>query len=291
MTSPDTQSSPRALLDVVLLAVLSGVLVALWLLFAHDAWTYYTTPLTVRGYAQAHPFLRPSGSIGHLLGVAGTLFLFSTLFYVARRRLRWLARAGSVPRWLEFHIFCGVFGPVLITLHTSLKFNGIVSVAFWSMTLVVASGFIGRSLYVRIPKTIRGEELSRAELEERAAQLKAQLAVAAIPAHLHASIEEDERLLLSARGLRNALAARRRASRLRQEIRASGLNHELLHDVLTLSRERALLLRRLERLEKTRRLFQLWHVFHRPLVWVMFIVFFIHLGVAIYFGYTPFFGG
>lgn len=298
MSAREQAASTRALLDVVVLASLSGVLVALWLFFAHDAWNYYTTPLTVRGYAREHHFLRPSGLGGHLLGVVGTLFLFSTLAYLARRRVKRLAKVGAVPRWLEVHIFCGVFGPILVTLHTSFKFNGIVSVAYWSMALVVLSGFVGRYLYVRIPKTIRGEEMSRAELEERAAEMKARLAETTLPMALWSRIEEEESVLLSAAGrqrtlvarLREVLAARRRASRLRRQIRASGLNRHLLHDALALAHERAVLLRRIARLERTRKLFQLWHVFHRPLVWVMFFVFFIHAGVAIYFGYTLFGG-
>jgi len=296
MRPPQSPSSTSALLDVVVLAALSGVLVGLWLFFAHDAWFYYTTPLEVRGYEKTHRFLRPSGTGGHALGIAGTLFLFSTLAYLVRRRVKRLAHAGSVPRWLEVHIFCGVFGPILITFHTSFKFNGLVSVAFWSMVLVVASGFMGRYLYVRIPKTIRGDEMTRAELEERAAELKARLAETTLPSRLATRIEEEERVLLATAAthrnlltrLRDVLAARRRSSLLRREIRKSGLNRHLLHDALALAHERAVLLRRIARLERTRRLFQLWHVFHRPLVWVMFVVFFVHLGVAIYFGYTPF---
>jgi len=286
------------LFDVVVLAVLSGVLVALWLLLAYDAWEYYAAPLSIRGYQAAHRVLRPSGTAGHLLGVAGTLLLFATLAYLARRRLKGLARAGPVARWLEVHIFCGVFGPILVTFHTSFKFNGVVSVAFWSMALVVVSGFIGRYLYVRIPKTIRGEELSRDELETRAAEVKRLLDATMLSPRLRAAIEEEEQRLLSLAAtrrtwlvrVRDAVAARHRAAGLRRQIRASGLNRVLLHDALELAQERALLLRRMARLETTRRLFQLWHVFHRPLVWLMFFVFFVHLGVAVYFGYVPFGG-
>ena len=234
----------RGLLDVVILATLTGVLVAIWLVFQHDAWDYYTTPLRIRGYEAQHRFLRPSGTGGHLLGVAGTLFLFSTLAYVARRRLKRLAKSGPVARWLEIHIFCGVFGPILVTLHTSFKFNGVVSVAFWSMVLVVLSGFVGRYLYVRIPKTIRGEELTLAELDQRVAEMAREAAESTLPPRQRAAIEKERRVLV----------------------------------------------RRIARLDRTRRLFQLWHVFHRPLVWVMFLVFFVHLGVAVYFGYTPFGG-
>ena len=67
-----------------------------------------------------------------------------------------LRDAGRMKTWLEVHVFCGIVGPVLVTFHTSFKFNGIVSVAYWSMVAVVLSGFVGRYLYVRIPRSIRG---------------------------------------------------------------------------------------------------------------------------------------
>ncbi|HEX7829573.1 MAG TPA: hypothetical protein VF787_07945 [Thermoanaerobaculia bacterium] len=288
----------QGLLDVVLLAMLSGVLVAVWLMSTHDGWSYYTTPLGIRGYAAEHRALRPSGTVGHVLGVAGTLFLFATLAYLARRRMKRLANAGSVARWLEIHIFCGVFGPFLVTFHTAFKFNGLVSVAYWSMVLVMLSGFVGRHLYVRIPKTMRGEELSRAQLDERAAELGTQLAASTLAPRLRARIEEEERRLLFMATSKQTLYARMREAvgcpirrwQLRREIRAQVSDHRLLHETLALAHERALLLRRIARLEKTRKLFHLWHVFHRPLVWLMFFVFFVHLGVTVYFGYTPFGG-
>lgn len=296
-TAKESLVPVTGLLNVVVLAGLAGILVAIWVLFEQGGWDYYRTPLAVRGYSPAHTSLRPSGATGHFLGIAGTFFLFCTLPYVARKRVRFLSKRGSMMGWLEFHIFCGLFGPILITFHTSLKFNGIVSVAYWSMTLVVLSGFVGRYLFVRIPKTIRGTELTDAEIEERARELRAQLNETTLPIHLLRRIEETERAILSGIGqqqsllqrLRNTANARREMSALRKEFRGRRLSGHLLHEALDLVQKRAVLLQRLTHLKKTRQAFQSWHVFHRPLVWVMFAVFAVHLGVAIYFGYT-FFG-
>lgn len=288
--------APSGLLNVIFLAALAGTLVAIWVLAQHGGWQYYRTPLAVRGYSPEHAFLRPSGAGGHLLGIAGTILLLCTLFYVARKKVKALSKRGTLLGWLELHIFCGVFGPILITFHTSLKFNGIVSVAYWSMFLVVLSGFIGRYLFVRIPKTIRGNELSQAEIEERAREMRAQLQEANLPPRLLQRIEETETALLSDIGhhrtflqlLGSAVQTRRQTAALRRELRGSGLNRRLLQEALDLVHKRAVLLRRIAHLKKTRQAFQMWHVFHRPLVWVMFFVFSIHLGVAIYFGYTYF---
>jgi hypothetical protein len=51
--------------------------------------------------------------------------------------------------------------------------------------------------------------------------------------------------------------------------------------------ERALLADRLVSLERSRRLFALWHVFHLPLVWIMFGIVTLHIGLALYLGYWP----
>ena len=295
MQRRDKLSPSNALLDVVVLAFLAGIAVAVWLAFRHDAWHYYTAPLATRGYSRAHRFLRPSGLGGHMLGVAGTLFLFSTLLYVARKRVKRLSKAGSVFGWLQVHIFCGVFGPILITFHSSLKFNGVISVAYWSMILVVLSGFVGRHLYVRIPKTIKGEELSRADVEARIEELKTQLTASTLPPAVSRRLDEAEAALLASvkpkQSFRERAASRRdfgrREAALRHELRRANLDRSLVHETLETAKERAVLLRRIGRLKKTRELFQVWHVFHRPLVWVMFIIFFVHLGVAIYFGYVP----
>jgi hypothetical protein len=286
---------PSALLDVLALAFVAGLAVLLWVLFAEGGWEYYRTPVRVRGYSPVHSVLRPSGPGGNLAGLGGTIFMMGTLLYVLRKKVKAFSRLGSMKAWLEFHIFCGLFGPILVTIHTSFKFNGIISVAYWSMILVVLSGFVGRYLYVRIPKTIRGNELSRAELEERVRDMKERLAESTISLPMLARLEAAERDLLPSGapqsffgGLVARLRAQLRVRALRREIRASGLNRQLLHEVLDAVHERALLLSRIASLDKTRRLFEMWHIFHRPLVWVLFIVFALHLAVALYFGYTLF---
>ena len=45
------------------------------------------------------------------------------------------------------------------------------------MVTVVLSGFVGRYLYVRIPRSIRGAELPRTELDAKATALRDELAL------------------------------------------------------------------------------------------------------------------
>src|SRR5438874_1834375 len=69
----------------------------------------------------------------------------------------------------------------------------IAVVIFAAFVLVVLSGFVGRYLFVRIPRSIRGHELTQAELDERALQLSRELSAAALPEKLLADIEAFER--------------------------------------------------------------------------------------------------
>ena len=49
-----------------------------------------------------------------------------------------------------------------------------------------------------------------------------------------------------------------------------------------------MLLRRIAYLERTKRLFELWHVFHLPLVYLQMVIVVAHVGVTVYLGYVPF---
>ena len=49
--------------------------------------------------------------------------------------------------------------------YTAFKFGGIISIGFWSMTAVVISGIVGRFIYLQIPRSIQGKELSIDDLE------------------------------------------------------------------------------------------------------------------------------
>jgi hypothetical protein len=190
--------------------------------------------------------------------------------------------------WLEFHIFCGIVGPVLVTFHTSFKFNGIISVAYWSMMAVMASGFVGRYLFVRIPKSIRGAELTHDEILARADALEHELDAAEIGPAVVARVREVERHLepVAVASVIGPAAVRLRLGRLRRELRRAGVDRALAARVTASVGERLRLIRRLAHLNRTRRLFAMWHVFHQPLVYVMFAIAALHIGVAAYLGYA-----
>jgi hypothetical protein len=284
----------HALGSVVVLAFVAGSSAILFVLLRLGGWNYYSTPARIRAYAAGHALLRPSGTAGHAFGIAGTLLILATFFYVLRKHVPALRRLGSTRHWLEAHIFCGVLGPILVTIHTALKFNGVISVAFWSMALVVLSGFIGRYLYVRVPKTIRGTELTLEEIESRAASLHEILLHEPLPPDIRRRLDAFEaRAEARARAVptaREFLVGDFRLAReirdLRRGVDPHGAAKAPIREALDVAAERATLLRRIALLSRTRKLFSIWHVFHRPLVYVMLAIATVHVAVALYFGYT-----
>jgi hypothetical protein len=269
---------------------------SVWILLGLGGWDYYRTPLTVRGYAPAHRMLRPSGPFGQTFGVVGVVLILVPFLYLMRKRFVRRQWAGSIRGWLEVHLFCGIVGPVLVTFHTAFKFNGIVSAAYWSMMLVALSGFVGRYLYVRSPRTIKGTELTRAELDGRAEDLLAELRVAGgggawlnrVHAIELASVPAATGRRSIAGLLFGELALRWRLRGLAHDFRKSGLPAEQRHELLTVVRDRILLLRRTAFLHKTKAAFGMWHMFHLPFVYVLIVIVSVHVGVALYLGYVPF---
>jgi hypothetical protein len=95
---------------------------------------------------------------GHSIGVLGfVLMLLTETLYSLRKRSR-LARWGRMAGWLQFHIYTGIVGPFMVLLHSSWKLNGLAGVTLALTGVIVFSGFIGRYIYTRIPRTADGLE-------------------------------------------------------------------------------------------------------------------------------------
>jgi hypothetical protein len=133
---------------------------------------YYLMPLGLRPHSELHDSLRPAGLWGHGLGIVGSTMILLLLTYSLRKRRRAGLRFGRLSRWLDVHIFFGVMGPLLITLHTAMKFGGFVSISFYSMMLVAFSGVFGRYIYMQIPRDARGHALGIDHARERLEEIQ-----------------------------------------------------------------------------------------------------------------------
>ncbi|MDX1419042.1 MAG: hypothetical protein R3181_03655 [Rubricoccaceae bacterium] len=256
---------------------------------------YYLLPLPERPWAPGHDLFKPTGLVGNRLAVVGTAMIASGVgSYMLRKRWGRLAGLGKLRHWLSFHIFLCTLGPFLVLLHTSFKVGGLVSIAFWSMVLVVSSGVVGRYVYVRIPKTLGGQFHSMQELEAERTALLAEVEASGLSAAQRSLVlaePPEPRGLLHALWLavRFDLGGWVHRRRLRAALSDAGLDATAQARVLALDghvrrlgQQRALLL-------PFGRLFRYWHTFHLPLAIVMALILLVHIGVAIAFGYgwTP----
>lgn len=114
---------------------------------------------------------------GHSIGIIGFTFMLMTeTLYSLRKRSR-SVKWGRMSAWLQFHIFTGLVGPYMVLLHTSWKFNGIAGVTTLFTVIIVVSGFIGRYIFTRIPRTLDGLEIDGTLSQEAVKQARRFLAL------------------------------------------------------------------------------------------------------------------
>ena len=120
----------------------------------------------------------PAGELfGHVMGIVGFLFMLMTeTLYSLRKRSR-TVRWGKLSNWLQFHIFTGLVGPYMVLLHSSWKFNGIAGITTLFTIIIVVSGFIGRYIFTRIPRTLDGMEIESGLSQEALKQARRLLAL------------------------------------------------------------------------------------------------------------------
>jgi hypothetical protein len=256
---------------------------------------YYRLPLALRADSPFDELLRPSGLIGQGYGVVGTfLITVGVGMYSLRKRVPFLRRLGPLHLWLEAHIFLCTLGPFLVLLHTTFKFGGIVSIAFWSMTAVALSGLFGRYVYGHIPRAIHGQRSTLESLRTTKGELVARITeshptdAAALRPYLITPPPTQPAGLVHALflALKYDLTRRSRVHRLRRAVQHSRLPVVLQHDLVAVVRAQTTLEQQNVLLQPFQRLFHYWHVFHLPLTVVMFVILAVHVGVAVAFGYT-----
>ena len=265
-------------------------------LLSINGYTYYSTPVEERFFEEGHKMLKPSGTLGHGLGILGTfMMIFGVTIYMVRKRARMFFNWGYLKHWLEFHIFLCTVGPLLVLYHTSFKFGGIVALSFWSMAAVVFSGVIGRFIYVQIPRTIQGKELDIKQLNEMSSDISNRISreisvgekITAKIDHLsdlnrykHITLGNSITYIISDFwGLKHTLLA------LKKEMRQLHLPKMKVKEILSLTKSKLLLTRRIALLRTMQKLFKYWHIVHLPFAITMFVIMLVHVAVTIIFGY------
>jgi len=269
--------------------------IVVFLLLAFYGTSYYTTNLEDRFFHALNDNLKPSGLIGHGIGIAGSFFMLSGVFmYMARKRIRSFSHIGILKHWLEFHIFLCTLGPILVLYHTSFKFGGLVALSFWSMVAVVISGIIGRFIYLQIPRTIEGREMSLNELNK----LKS-----GFFHEIDENIKIDPEIISfltqtlqvkspDSKGnfFRNILTQLQFEKKLIQQIevklKSEHISRKEYKAIIRLVKGEIVLNRRIAWLSSMQNLLRYWHVAHLPFALVMLVIMIIHVIVAVVFGYN-----
>jgi hypothetical protein len=270
------------------------VVIAALVYFVYSGFTYYSTPLEERFYHSDYETLKPSGIIGHGLGIIGSFsMLIGVSVYMMRKRMRSMSRMGKLKHWLEFHIFLCVLGPVLVLFHTSFKFGGLVSISFWSMVAVFLSGIIGRFIYIQIPRSIEGRELSLVEIRGMKTDISIILETKySLNKDIIETILESTRITGNpnhfhpiVKFFRKNREDRSKVRRIKAALKKNKLSRIQRSSVIKLVKNEISLNRRIERLQTMQNLFKYWHVVHLPFALLMIIVMVIHVAVTIVFGY------
>ena len=302
-----TISLPRGeALHRILLSLLIAVIGGLILYLAATGFSYYSLGLEDRPLSTLHPRLRSSGTVGLRIGIL-SLGMFGILFlYPLRKRWKWLSSIGSTRRWLNFHIVFGVTTPIVVTFHTAFKWQGVAGLAYWTMIAVALSGFVGRYVYAKIPRSLRSAKLSMDELEAQMATLGGRLKeqeffrAEGLAPLLNVPSPENIRTMSLVRTLWTMLCLDLARPFLVRRLRRHGLrgsqlfttiggflpsHNQDLEAIVRNVRRQSRLRATMAFLDRTERIFHLWHLVHRPFSISFVALIAIHIGVALSVGF------
>ncbi len=279
----------------VYITTLVSIVFIVFIFLCYIGISYYSTSVENRFFHPDYDLLKPSGIIGHGLGIVGSLLItIGVVSYILRKRVKRFSKLGLLKHWLEFHIFLCTLGPILVLFHTSFKFGGIVSVSFWSMVAVFLSGIIGRYIYIQIPRTIEGRELSLSEVKNLKTDVDAMLNKSNVNlsedyrkeiielTKKKVELHHDNFFVSYFKTYSKDKASIRKAKTI---IKKTKLPKKEYKQIVKLLKNEISLNRKIDRLNTMKNWLKYWHVIHLPFALIMFIILFIHVIITILFGY------
>ena len=268
--------------------ILSIGLVALATFLFLRGYDFYQLSVGNRPLHDDYRVLSPTGLVGQGYGVFGTALIVLNLLYLIRRRMPRM-KLGSLRVWLEFHVFTGLAGSMLILFHSAFQIrNNLALATSVSLLLVVLSGVIGRYMVGLAPRA------NPERLKERLEALD--LLVPGVSSRVRRALDDAPfTQFATSRGLMVTLAtvprwmreARARASTV-QKVMASYTEH--LDDVdaaigKRVAKEAARAARDEVRAEAATSVLRVWRRIHRFFAILMLMLVSVHIGVAWYYGY------
>ncbi|MBT3216971.1 MAG: hypothetical protein HOD97_06305 [Candidatus Marinimicrobia bacterium] len=279
-------------LILIILSILVTIFIG-WTL--RETGSYYITDLLERPHHDSHKLWKPGGTMGHGLGILGGSMMIIMFVYSLRKRIKFFQKWGKLPTWLNYHIFLGIVGPILVTLHTAFKFGGLVSISYWSMVAVALSGFIGRYIYIKIPHRVSGVELSKDEFLNRirllTEEMKVEFSMSDDNISLILDLSGAEKIeqrglwgiftifIMDITGWVKWLGIKNKIQKTsaipKSEIRKF---KKSLRQIVKMNRQIAFW-------TAAHSLFHYWHVIHKPFAYTMVVIMFIHIVLVVSFGY------
>lgn len=278
-------------LTILYLLALSAIV---WYLY--HGWDFYLTTFSERPHHQDYRLLKPGSFRSHGFGVLGSFMMILLLIYSLRKRTRILGNTGSMKDWLNFHIFLGTMGPVFIILHSTFKLNGVVAVSFWSMIAVALSGVLGRFLYLQIPRTLLGNEMSMKDVELVRQNLITEINSVYQFKTSQLDIYEKELsgadndnqdvikliFVIVIQDLKTRFKSFRVKNRLIKQLE---IPKQKAGKLVELLKKKVQLERRIHLWNGIHQLFHYWHIFHKPFAVIMYLIMIVHIAVSVWLGY------
>jgi len=255
-------------------------------------WDYYGLARMQRPFHDDHNTLRPSGTVGLSSGTIGMLLFVLNLGYLVRRQLVTVPGLGSLRSWMDAHVLTGLTGAGLIALHSAMApASALGTLAVVAMAGTVATGIMGRTIYIHIPRSLEGRELELGQVQDQLNVYRNQLEQSGVQTdclHLRQRPQASEQ----EKGLINCFVAmimgdrqrRQDYRRIRQRILGSAELRPLAKDILPLVKAFCIHWQWLTRYRELCGLIASWRFFHRWLAVVMFCAVLCHIVLAIWFG-------
>jgi hypothetical protein len=233
---------------------------------------------------------QPNRGIWLDIGWAGAFLMLIMHVYSLRKKFNFMHEWGMLKHWLDFHIFCGIVGPILITFHSTFKLGGLVSISYWSLIFVALSGVFGRYIFGLVPRGIAGKELAIEEMELRYDYItykvqtfyrNAQSLSSLVDKYVTIAMWSDEKIMKSIRNMlkhkyMNYIELRKLNRLLKKRIK---LVKEDRIEFINILKQKLQLNRRIHFLQSAHRLFQFWHKIHIVLTVVIYFIVIIHIVV------------
>jgi hypothetical protein len=230
------------------------------------------------------------------LGITGTfLIVLTEVGYTFRKG--GVFKFGNINTWLNVHIITGLIGIAVVLWHTGFNFFGFAGWLVALVGVVVVSGLIGQYNYRQIPRSLKGQKLSLAELDESAAALDDKIKKILEQSPDGADLDDQWRDQFSkwrpsakeqpglVEFLWSAASWRLTLSRARRKLAHHDPKiHDLAMELMDLETQKAIAARRVTFLSVSKTLLSQWRVFHIPLTLGLFAGILIHVFSAFYYG-------